>query len=93
MPPDPTFQSASARLEAALRRLDAAVEARAEREATVRNVEEVVQRMTADRGRLAAELDTALSRTERLEGTNREVSRRLVAAMETIRGVLERRKD
>ena len=49
--------------------------------------------MTADRGRRAAELDTALARTERRDGTNREVTRRLVAAMETIRGVLERRKD
>jgi len=45
--------------------------------------------MTRDR------LDEATSRLqrsiERLEGANREVSRRLVTAMETIRDVLSRR--
>ena len=91
MPAETPLQKASARLEAALGRLEAAIDVRAEREAVVRSVEEEIQRMTADRGRLAGELDTALSRTERLEHTNREVSRRLVAAMETIRSVIERR--
>jgi hypothetical protein len=47
--------------------------------------------MTADRSRLASELDTALTRAERLETANREVSRRLVTAMEAIRDVLSRR--
>lgn len=93
MPADTPLQMATARLEATLKRLEAAVDAQVEREAIVRGVEEEIQRMTADRGRLAGELDTALFRTERLEQTNRDVSRRLVAAMETIRSVLERRKE
>ena len=84
---------ASHRLEKAVLRLGHAVDAQLEREAIVREAEEEVQRMTADRGRLAGELDSALARSERLEHANREVSRRLVGAMETIRSVLERRKE
>lgn len=88
---DTPLNRATTRLEASLKRLDAAIEVQAGREGVVRGAEEEIQRMTADRGRLANELDVALSRTDRLEQTNREVSRRLVSAMETIRSVLERR--
>ncbi|AAL51493.1 hypothetical cytosolic protein [Brucella melitensis bv. 1 str. 16M] len=49
-----------------------------------------MQRMNADRSRLAQELDQSEARAERLEAANREVSRRLVTAMETIRAVLDR---
>lgn len=49
-----------------------------------------VQRMGADRVRLAGSLDDAEARCQRLENVNREVSSRLVNAMETIRGVLEK---
>jgi hypothetical protein len=49
-----------------------------------------VQRMNADRARLAQELDNSEARGERLEEANKEVSRRLVTAMETIRAVLDR---
>ncbi|GGD94529.1 hypothetical protein GCM10011390_11600 [Aureimonas endophytica] len=93
MPSDTPLQKASARLEASLRRLEAAIDVQSEREVVVSGVEEEIQRMTADRGRLAGDLDAALVRAERLEHTNREVSRRLVSAMETIRSVLERRKE
>ena len=44
----------------------------------------------ADRARLAQELDNSEARGERLQEANREVSRRLVTAMETIRAVLDR---
>jgi hypothetical protein len=47
--------------------------------------------MSADRARLAEALDSASARAQRLESTNREVSRRLVTAMETIRAVLDKR--
>jgi Domain of unknown function (DUF4164) len=47
-----------------------------------------VQRMNVDRARLAQELDSAEAKSERLADVNREVSRRLVSAMETIRSVL-----
>jgi len=45
---------------------------------------------TLDRARLAHELDSSEARAERLEDANKEVSRRLVTAMETIRAVLDR---
>ena len=46
--------------------------------------------MNADRAKLATELDSSEARAERLEEANKEVSRRLVTAMETIRAVLDR---
>lgn len=85
--------AASQRLDRALQRLDRAIDGQIEREAMVRDADEEVQRMTADRSRLAGELDSALARAERLERANREVSRRLVNAMEQIRGVLETRRE
>ena len=45
---------------------------------------------TQEQYRLAQELDSSEARAERLEQTNKEVSRRLVTAMETIRAVLDR---
>ena len=56
----------------------------------VKVMETEVQRMNADRSRLAQELDNSEARAERLEDANKEVSRRLVTAMETIRAVLDR---
>lgn len=82
------LEDASARLQKALERLESAVDRRLERESLVLNVEEEVQRMTADRSRLAGELDDALAKTNRLEDANKEVSRRLVGAMEQIRRAL-----
>ena len=46
--------------------------------------------MNAYRTKLASELDNSEARAERLEEANKEVSRRLVTAMETIRAVLDR---
>lgn len=84
------LDEATERLRKALERLDAAVDMRLGREGLVLSAEEEVQRMTADRSRLAAELDAASTRAGRLDAANREVSRRLVTAMETIRDVLAR---
>lgn len=42
-----------------------------------------------DRSRLAQSLDRAEARSGRLEEANKEVSRRLVNAMETIRTIIE----
>ncbi len=47
-----------------------------------------VQTLGIERARIADALDRAEAKIERLEHVNREVSRRLVAAMETIRQVL-----
>ncbi|KEC56459.1 hypothetical protein O9A_00113 [Bartonella koehlerae C-29] len=52
--------------------------------------EEEIQRMNADRSRLAQALDKAEAQVERLESVNKEVSKRLIKAMETIRVVIDR---
>jgi hypothetical protein len=45
--------------------------------------------LTADRARLAESLDQAQARASKLESINRDVSRRLGAAVETIEAVLQ----
>jgi len=52
--------------------------------------DEQVQRMSEDRARLARSLDDAEARASALKDVNSEVSRRLVSAMETVRGVLDK---
>jgi hypothetical protein len=51
-------------------------------------IEADTQRLMAERARLAAELDRESARARRLDDTAAEVSRRLVAAMETVRAVI-----
>lgn len=77
-------------LEKVVEALESAVDARLEREQGLAEAEAEVQRMGADRTRLAESLDSAEARAQRLESANREVSRRLVDAMESIRTVLDR---
>ncbi|KPL52179.1 MULTISPECIES: DUF4164 domain-containing protein [Hyphomicrobiales] len=77
------------RLDMSLGALEAAVERRLEHERSVLGLEDELSRTGEDRSRLAQDLDQERARSGRLEETNREVSRRLVAAMETIRSVLE----
>jgi hypothetical protein len=90
---EPNVSGILGRLDASLARLEAAFEARLEREAGLLDAEAEVQRMGADRTRLAEALDSVEARARRLESTNREVSRRLVDAMEAIRTVLDRHPD
>ncbi|GAA0608503.1 MULTISPECIES: DUF4164 domain-containing protein [Paenochrobactrum] len=90
MAPETTLTQALERLEKALNGLEQAVDLRLDKEGDFAEAEEEVQRMNADRSRLAQELDNSEARAERLETANREVSRRLVTAMETIRAVLDR---
>jgi len=85
-----TLRQAISRLAKALDALEAAAAARTERDRDYLDGEEEIQRLGADRSRLAEELDKSEARSERLENANAEVSRRLVAAMETIRAVLDR---
>lgn len=82
-------ERAAGRLDQALRKLEAAVERRLAAGGDVDGLVEEVQTLGADRARLADSLDRARAQTARLEQVNREVSRRLVAAMETIRHVLQ----
>jgi len=81
------------RLNEAVSALNRAVELQLEREETLGDAEAEVQRMNADRSRLAESLDEAHDRAQRLEHVNREVSRRLVDAMENIRAVIDRSKN
>lgn len=85
-----SLDQALERITRALTMLENAVEARLEGQGQLDEIEEEVQRMNADRSRLAQELDKSESRAERLEQANKEVSRRLITAMETIRAVIER---
>jgi len=85
-----TVRAAIEELRKALSSLDNALDMRFERERDRGDVEGEVQRVNTDRSRLAQELDQSEFRANRLEEVNREVSRRLVTAMETIRAVLDR---
>jgi hypothetical protein len=85
-----TLKEVIARLGKAIDTLENAVGARLEQDVDYSEAEAEVQRMNSDRARLAHELDNSEARAERLEEANKEVSRRLVTAMETIRAVLDR---
>ena len=85
-----TLKEVIARLGRAIESLEQAAALRLEHEQDYSEAEAEVQRMNADRARLAQELDGSEARSERLEDANKEVSRRLVTAMETIRAVLDR---
>ncbi|MAY60678.1 MAG: hypothetical protein CML29_00545 [Rhizobiales bacterium] len=85
-----TVKSALDSLSKALDRLENAVDRRAENSRNAEEAAAELGRMLEDRSRLAQELDQSEHRSNRLEEANREVSRRLVTAMETIRAVLDR---
>jgi chromosome segregation ATPase len=84
------IESALRRLKAALDHLESEVDHQLEGHARASGLESEVYRLGADRSRLAQSLDAAEARSAKLEDANREVSRRLVAAMESIRSVLDR---
>jgi hypothetical protein len=86
--PSATEQAAK-RLDAALRRLEEIIEPRLLRSADADGLAAEVAMLTADRARLAEDLDQSQARAVKLENTNREVSRRLAAAAETVRTVLD----
>ena len=90
MSAEPTLREVIARLGKAIDTLEEAVGARLEREQDSEEAEAEVQRLNADRAKLAQELDSSEAKAERLSDANKEVSRRLVTAMETIRAVLDR---
>jgi chromosome segregation ATPase len=83
------IDAATKRLSEALDALDSAVEQRLEVERSRAILTEQVHALDADRARLAAELDSQMARARRLESANRDIARRLDAAMENIRLVLE----
>jgi hypothetical protein len=86
------IEAATERLNRALNLMDAAVDRRIEIEKSRSILTEQVHALDADRARLAAELDTQTARARRLEAANREVAKRIDAAMDNVRAVLEARE-
>ena len=82
-------EQAVRRLEAALQSLEIAIEQRLSLRDIGEDLSADVEMLSADRARLAESLDQSQARLVRLEGVNRDVSRRLANAVETIRSVLE----
>ncbi len=80
---------ALSRLNDALDSLEKQADKALESSGTVHSADEEVQRMAEDRAKLASELDSAKSHSKKLKETNSEVSKRLVGAMEMVRGVLD----
>jgi uncharacterized protein DUF4164 len=83
------IDAATRRLSAALDALEAATERRREADRGEETLAAQIHSLGSDRSRLAADLDTQMARSRRLEATNREVARRLDVAVGTIRSVLE----
>ena len=82
------MEQAVRRLEAALESLEHAVEERLSMAAGADGLAEEVQMLTSDRARLAENLDQVEARAAKLETINRDVTRRLDVAIETITSVL-----
>ena len=85
----PEVQAALARLDKAITGLEQAVEKRQAKSLSVQALQGDLQRMSKERTELNSSLEKVKARSERLEGANEEVSRRLGAAMESVRAVLE----
>ena len=80
---------ATERLSLAIDRLEAAISRQPGIRVDKAKLETEVQALGADRARLADLLDKSEARASRLEIINRDVSHKLVEAMETIRSVLQ----
>ena len=84
-----SLDTAVKRLALALDALDAAVERRRDADRNEETLAQQVHDLGVDRTRLAASLDGETARTRKLEDTNREIARRLDAAMASIQTVLD----
>ena len=82
------IEAASGRLARALDAIEAAVERRQEAVQGHAALTAQVHAFGADRSRLASDLDASAARARELETVNREIARRLDAAIDTIRSVL-----
>jgi predicted nucleic acid-binding Zn-ribbon protein len=83
------IDTATKRLTQALDALDSAVDRRIEIDRSRAILTDQIHALDADRSKLAADLDTQTARARRLETANRDIARRLDAAMENIRLVLD----
>ena len=82
------LEAALRRLDAALGQLEAGAERRGEADAARGNIEEELAIMQDDRTRLAVELDGALAEGRTLQLAQDEVARRLELARATIKAVI-----
>ena len=78
--------AASRRLAAALDALEAALERRRASGGDTFGAQ--IQALSADRSRLAADLDSEMARARRIESASREIARRLDLAIDTVRAVI-----
>jgi hypothetical protein len=88
-PASADIDAATRRLMAALDALESAVERRRDADRDENELAVRIQALGADRSRLADELDGSLVKSRRLERSNREIAERLDAAIGTIRTVLD----
>ncbi|MCT4654584.1 MAG: DUF4164 domain-containing protein [Cohaesibacter sp.] len=86
---EPAIQSALNRLDKALLSLEKAMDQRQRNDRSVQDLQDDLKKANEDRSDLSASLDKEKKRSHRLESANEEVSRRLGAAMESVRAVLE----
>lgn len=77
------------RLDSAVSLLESAVQRRLDADSSLNALQDDLQRLGEDRSLLATSLDESEARASRLEEANKDVSKRLVSAMETIRSVLD----
>ena len=87
-PSEESYEGAAGRLDRALSRLEASVRSLNGRMRAHSRIEADTQKLMSERARLASDLDKEAARARRLDDSAAEVSRRLVAAMETVREVL-----
>jgi uncharacterized protein YlxW (UPF0749 family) len=85
------FDEALSRFNRALEALEGTINGHLEGQRSIQDAEDEVQSVNSDRVELAESLDKSEARAARLENINMEVSRRLVTAMEAIRGIINSR--
>lgn len=87
--PSSGLKTALSRFNSALDSLEVSVNGHLENRRSIDAAEDEVQSVNQDRAELAENLDKSEARAARLESLNKEVSHRLVTAMETIRSVVD----
>jgi predicted RNase H-like nuclease (RuvC/YqgF family) len=92
-PSSADLEAATRRLMAALESLESAVERRRDADRDEDELASRIQALGADRSRLADELDGSLVKSRRLERVNREIAERLDTAIGAIRSVLHAGED
>jgi hypothetical protein len=85
---EPGIDAATKRLALALDALEAALDRRRESDRNEEALASQLHALGSDRSRLASDLDAQAARAKRLEHANREIARRLDAAIASVREVV-----